>query len=90
MAQKNEIFYTSNVRKWGNGHGILIPKAFVDTLKLDDACVTTTLRGDSLILTKLPATKKTPLTLADMVRGRTEKDRHSLIEYGAPVGREVW
>ncbi|OGG73203.1 hypothetical protein A3A38_01780 [Candidatus Kaiserbacteria bacterium RIFCSPLOWO2_01_FULL_53_17] len=43
---------TTSVRKWGNGHGVLLPKAFVDTLGLAHAEVQTVLRGSSIVLTK--------------------------------------
>lgn len=81
---------TTSVRKWGNGHGVLLPKAFVDTLKLAHAEVQTVLRGSSIVLTK---TKKTPqkrLTLKDLVRGVSRRDKHELVDFGTPRGREIW
>ncbi len=81
---------TTSVRKWGNGHGVLLPKVFVDTLDLAHAEVQTVLRGSSIVLTK---TKKTPpkrLTLKDLVRGVSRRDKHELIDFGAPRGREIW
>ncbi|MFZ2555756.1 MAG: AbrB/MazE/SpoVT family DNA-binding domain-containing protein [Minisyncoccia bacterium] len=81
---------TISVRKWGNGHGVLLPKAFVDSLGLESAEVETTLRGSSIILTKAIPVKSKKLTLAAMVKGIRKNDRHELIDFGKPRGREVW
>ena len=80
---------TTSVRKWGNGHGILLPKAFVDTLGLAHAEVHTVLRGASIILTKT-SKKKKKITIKDMVRGMRKNDRHELVDFGAPRGKEIW
>lgn len=79
---------TTSVRKWGNGHGVLLPKAFVDTLGLAHAEVQTILRGSSIILTKKSVPKK--LTIKDLVRGMRKNDRHELVDFGPPRGREIW
>lgn len=78
------------MRKWGNGYGVLLPKAFVDTLGLAQAKVQTVLRGSSIVLTK---TKKTPqkrITLKDLVRGVSRRDKHELVDFGVRQGREIW
>src|SRR3989338_7926414 len=78
----------TSVRKWGNGHGVLLPKAFVDTLDLAHAEVQTILRGTSIILTKKSPQKR--LTLKDLVRGVSRRDKHEIVDFGAPQGREIW
>lgn len=78
----------TSVRKWGNGHGVLLPKAFVDTLGLAHAEVQTTLRGSSIVLTKKSPQKR--LTLKDLVRGVSRRDKHDLVDFGVTQGREVW
>lgn len=80
---------TISVRKWGNGHGVLLPKAFVDTLDLAHAEVQTVLRGSSIVLTKKSPQKKR-LTLKALVRGVSRRDKHELADFGAPRGREIW
>jgi len=79
---------TTSVRKWGNGHGVLLPKAFVDALDLAHAEVQTVLRGSSIVLTKKSTAKK--MTLKDLVRGMRKNDRQELVDFGAPQGREIW
>ncbi len=84
----NKSVRTSTVRKWGNGHGVLLPKAFVDDLDLVQAEMTTERRGSSIVLTK--KAPKNPLTLKDLVRGMKKSDRHELVDFGAPRGKEIW
>lgn len=76
------------MRKWGNGHGVLLPKSFVDTLDLAHAEVRTVLRGSSIVLTKTSPRKR--LTLKDLVRGVSRRDKHALVDFGPPQGREIW
>ncbi|MDO8552530.1 MAG: AbrB/MazE/SpoVT family DNA-binding domain-containing protein [bacterium] len=78
------------VRKWGNGYGVLLPKLYVDTLGLKGADVQTTLKGTSIIVTKSRTLQKRVLTLKTMVRGMNKKNRHQLVDFGKPVGKEVW
>lgn len=78
------------VRKWGNGYGVLLPKLYVDTLGLKGGEVLTMLKGTSIIVTKARTLQKRVLTLQTMVRGMNKKNRHQLVDFGKPVGKEVW
>ena len=81
---------TTSVRKWGNGHGILLPKAFVDTLELESAEVEVILKGASIVLTKAPHQKTTKITLKEMIRGMHTSNRHDIVDFGSPRGKELW
>ena len=87
MKTTTQVRITS-VRKWGNGHGVLLPKAFVDTLGLAHAEVSTVLQGSSIVLTKKTSKKK--MTLKDMVKGMNSADPHKLVDWGRPMGKEIW
>lgn len=78
------------VRKWGNGYGVLLPKLYVDTLGLKGEEVLAMLKGTSIIVTKSRTSQKRVLTLQTMVRGMNKKNRHPLVDFGAPVGNEIW
>ena len=78
------------VRKWGNGYGVLLPKLYVDTLGLKGADVQTSIKGTSIIVTKARTLQKQNLTLQTMIRGMSKKNRHPLVDFGTPVGNEVW
>lgn len=79
------------VNKWGNGLGLHLPKAFVQTLNIHD--------GDRLHLKikqeTIQITKRSKqLTLSEMMEGVTGDIMHSYFEddeaFGIPAGREVW
>lgn len=78
------------VRKWGNGYGVLLPKLYVDILGLKGEEVQTTIKGTSIIVTKVHRTQKQNLTLRTMIRGMNKKNRHKLVDFGAPAGNEAW
>ena len=65
-----------------------MPKAFVDRLDLAHAEVRTVLRGSSIVLTKKTPQKR--LTLKNLVRGVSRRDKHALVDFGVPRGREIW
>jgi len=78
------------VRKWGNGYGVLLPKLYVDALGLKGADVQAKIKGTSIIVTKARMLPKQGLTLQTMVRGMNKKSRHELVDFGTPMGKEVW
>ena len=80
----------ATVRAWGNGHGVLLPKSVIDGLNLVDTRVSVSVRGTSMIvLTKAPPASR-KLTLSDMVRGVSRRDKHDVVDFGVPIGREIW
>lgn len=87
---KTEPVRTTSVRKWGNGHGILLPKALVDALDLAHAEVQTVVRGSSIVLTKMTTKKVRKITVGYLVRGMRKNDRQELVDFGAPQGKEIW
>lgn len=83
---------TTSVRRWGNSHGVLLPKVFIDALNLQSAEMRAVVRGSSIVLTKAADRKKgsKKMTLKEMVRGMRADDRHELVDFGPPRGREIW
>jgi antitoxin MazE len=74
------------VRKWGNSLAIRIPRPLADELELEES--------DELDLQvtegSLVASPAHRWTLAELVAGITEENKHGEIEWGGPRGREVW
>ena len=75
------------VNKWGNSLGIRFPKTLVKSLSLE--------QGSSLEVTqenlKIILSKTNPLKRLDEKLAKiTEKNRHGEIEWGGPVGNEIW
>ena len=80
---------TQSVQKWGNGTGVRIPKkVFVAAkLKLNQE-LNINLKNGSIILT--PVKTKPKITLDDLLKGVTSENVHGEVEWGPPVGKEIW
>ena len=72
---------------WGNSQALRIPKAILDELQIRE--------GDEVEmvvengrLTVRPLNPK--LTLASLVAEITPENRHKEIDFGKPIGSEVW
>lgn len=77
----------SQVVGWGNSQALRIPRCMLDALQIRE--------GDEVDmavengrLTVQPVLKK--LTLESLVAQITPENRHKAVDWGKPVGREVW
>ena len=78
----------TTVQKWGNSLALRIPSAFAKEVQVRQGSeVDLTVVEGRLIAT--PAKKRKP-SLAQMLKLVTKENRPSEIDWGAPVGREVW
>jgi antitoxin component of MazEF toxin-antitoxin module len=83
---------TSAIRKWGNGYGVLLPKRVIDTsIFAGESLVELTFSNSEITLR--PREQK--ITLASMVaampsKNDARKNRHTVLDFGADVGKEVW
>jgi antitoxin MazE len=76
------------VKKWGNSAAVRIPAAVMQAacLQLDQAVEVREQSGSILIE---PVQRK-KYDLDELVKRITPRNRHEEIDFGAPVGREVW
>lgn len=80
---------TQSVQKWGNGTGVRIPKKVLIAAKLKlNQELNINLKNGSIILT--PVKTKPKLTLDDLLKGVTPENVHGEVDWGTPVGREIW
>jgi len=78
----------SHVRKWGNSLALRIPKALAVEAGISDGSrVEVELEDGSL---SVRVVKTEGHSLDDLLAGVTPQNRHSEIETGHSVGREVW
>ena len=76
------------VQKWGNSLALRIPAAFARQTGIGSGAeVDLEMDGGRLIIT--PRTSG-PFTLAGLLDGVTEENRHDAVDTGGPQGREVW
>jgi antitoxin MazE len=72
---------------WGNSQAVRIPRPMLDALKISE--------GDEVEMTvengRLTVRPLNPkLTIDSLVEAITRENRHGEIEWGKPVGNEVW
>lgn len=82
------IYMTTKVQKWGNSLAVRLPKELADRFSL--------YQGSSVVISddnksiKIKPTKERELTLKEMVRKINKHNRHELIDFGPPVGKEIF
>lgn len=73
--------------KWGNSSAVRLPAAAMRDLhiSLGDRLELETVDGN-IVLKPSPAT----YSLQDMLTQINDQNKHALVDFGAPVGREAW
>ncbi len=78
----------STIQQWGNSLALRLPKPFADEAGLArNAQVDISLVQGNIVI--LPVKEPQP-TLAELLAEVTEENRHSEVDTGPAVGREVW
>jgi antitoxin MazE len=79
-------------QKWGNSLALRVPKAFADEIGASDGKVAemTVNNGKLVIEISQSQRRKRRYTLDELVAGITPDNRHEEIDWGTPVGKEVW
>lgn len=77
----------SAVRKWGNSAAVRIPAAVLASAKLgmDDKVEVRAVDGTVVI-----APARCGFDIDDMIDAITPDNRHEAVDWGPPVGKEVW
>jgi antitoxin MazE len=76
------------VKKWGNSASVRIPAA---VLKAANLCLdeSVDVHEESGRIVIEPVRRK-EYDIAELVKGITRENRHEEIDFGAPIGKEVW
>ncbi|MFA6471365.1 MAG: AbrB/MazE/SpoVT family DNA-binding domain-containing protein [Candidatus Latescibacterota bacterium] len=75
------------IQKWGNSLGIRIQKKVADQIELKvNTEVLISVEEDCIVVTPLPKRK----TLKSMLEGVTPEIAHGELDFGPPVGKEIW
>ena len=80
---------TSKIQKWGNSHGIRIPKAILETVKWkEDECVEIFIENNKIVIEKLEdKNRKNIKQLFENYKGEYEPID---IDWGKTEGNEIW
>jgi len=78
-----------NVKRWGNSPAIRIPATLMQALNLNiDDEIKIDLVGGKLIIE--PVKQEVGYSLEELLEGVTEENLHDPVEWGEPVGKEIW
>lgn len=73
------------LEKWGKGMGIKIPESVVNSMGLKEGDrFNIKVEEEKMILTRRKS------NLEELLKGVTSENKHDVIEWGKPVGKEVW
>ena len=77
-----------HVKKWGNSAAVRIPAATLAAagLKTDDA-IEVREEGGRIIIEKI---QSPAITLEWLLEGVTPDNIHAEVDFGPPVGKEIW
>lgn len=76
------------IQKWGNSLALRIPKSFAAHSRIEQGSqVDLSLENGRMIV---DATKGQEYSLEDLLARVSKKNLHSEVDFGAPMGREVW
>ena len=78
----------TQIAKWGNSLAVRIPKPVAEAAKLRSGdCLDVDVDGPGVVTIRKPQHEP---TLEDLVQRITSENRHSEIDWGPPVGKELW
>lgn len=78
----------TRIQKWGNSLALRIPKPFAEEANLtEDSPVDVSVRNGKLVVVPVVEPE---MTLDDLVKRITPRNRHAEIETGESIGNEVW
>ena len=80
---------STTIQKWGNSLGVRLPKELVNKIKLRSGSLVTLTSKDEGILIS-PTDMFRHKTLKELLKGVTKRNRHKLVDWGGPIGKEIW
>ena len=76
------------VRKWGNSLAVRIPKPLAEDAEVKEGTVLNLAVSDGKVVAVPVKTRK--LSLRQLLAKVNKKNLHPEVDFGSPVGREVW
>ena len=77
----------AKVQKWGNSLALRIPKSIAKSAELTEGTEVELIYDNGRLV--ISAVER-ELTLDEMLDRVTPENRHGLIDWGPPVGKEAW
>ncbi len=81
----------TTIRKWGNSHGVRLPKAILDALLLqENDSVEIVAQSEAIVIKKASRTRRAKKSLEERFEGYSGDYQCTEWDTGKPVGDEVW
>lgn len=77
------------IQKWGNSLAVRIPKSYAIQTEIEQDTVVDLSVLEGNIIVK-PEKRKPKFTLEELLQNVTEENLHGELDFGKPVGKEVW
>ncbi len=81
---------TTIIRKWGNSIAVRLPKASAHKFGLREGSTVRIVEEEKTHSLSLRPLREHEYTLKELLSRVTPKNRHKLIDWGLPRGKEVW
>ena len=78
----------ARIQKWGNSLALRIPKSFATHSNIEQGSVVDLSLDNGRMIVE-PA-KEQAYSLEELLARVTKKNLHSEVDFGLPVGKEVW
>jgi len=87
-VQRGDAEMPVKLHRWGTSVGLRLPKALLARLGLKAGSeVEVKVEGNRLVVEPV---RRRRLTMAELLEGFTPDNRPEEVDWGPPVGREVW
>ncbi|HEX9108682.1 MAG TPA: AbrB/MazE/SpoVT family DNA-binding domain-containing protein [Longimicrobiales bacterium] len=78
----------ARVQKWGNSLAVRIPRAFAEEARLAEGTeVDMSVTGAGLVVRPVARHR---YSLDELLAGVTDDNIHAEVDWGRPVGKEIW
>jgi len=85
------IFMTTTIQKWGNSQAVRIPKSVLEALLLrENDQVEIITESDSIIIKKATRKRRANKSLNERFANYKGGNSCSEVDWGEPLGNEVW
>ena len=78
----------ATIQKWGNSLALRIPKSFATHSRIQQGSVVDLSLDNGRMIVE--PTREEEYSLQDLLARVTKKNLHAEVDFGAPVGKEVW
>ena len=80
---------TTQITKWGNSYAIRIPKGMLIDSGLEQGSLVNIIPEKGGLVLR-PAKKRGKFTLKGLLKGMKKENFHEYVDWGKPVGKEIW